>query len=59
VVDELLGMKVVVTPHLPMVDERRPWCERLFTRPWRPWRTTKKVPNPNVYILSSGRCNHQ
>lgn len=36
---------------------RRPWRERLFTRPWRPWRATKtacpQVPDPCAL-----RCGH-
>lgn len=30
----------------------RTWRERLWSWPWRPWRTTKQVvkPDPNVYI---------
>lgn len=37
-------------------ERRRTWRERLFTRPWRPWRATQrvipKVPDPNFYVSS-------
>lgn len=33
----------------------RTWRERLFTRPWRPWVSTKRVYAPKFYKLPGGR----
>lgn len=43
------GMDVIVSNHLPPMYERRGWRERLFQRPWRPWRRLKQIPNNEVY----------
>ena len=49
--------RIVENPYLTVSGEpetvSRPWTERLFTRPWRPWRATKtvvpQVPDPGAY----------
>ena len=43
-------------PDERMVDTRamrRTWRERLFSRPWRPWRKhrTEQVPKEEIYVL--------
>lgn len=39
-------------------EVRRTWKERLFTRPWRPWKATRtvvpKVPMKGGYRLADG-----
>jgi hypothetical protein len=39
---------------------KRTWKERLFTRPWRPFRKTKviQVPNPDLIKTSVGLIGH-
>ena len=39
------GAKLFRVPSAIVV--KRTWRERLFSRPWRPRRTTKTVPNPS------------
>ena len=46
--------------HIEDLIVKRSWRERLFTRPWRPFKRTKVQPifgpDPNVYCLDiSGR----
>lgn len=51
------GMKITTNPNLvvlgPPVTRRRTWKERLFSRPWRPWKSTiterPLVPDREVY----------
>jgi hypothetical protein len=46
------GVKIILTPHLEQdgepVEIKRTWRERLFTRPWQPFKATRthipKVP---------------
>lgn len=38
------GMQVYVHPDFAVV--KRSWKERLFSWPWRPWVSTKQIPNP-------------
>ncbi len=53
-----LGIPIIENEILVVDGEpyqrRRSWRERLFTRPWRPWRATKwvvpKIPDPNIYV---------
>lgn len=37
---------------------KRGWAERLFTRPWQPWVSTKieviYAPDPNIYEIGCG-----
>lgn len=35
-------------------DARRSWTERLFTLPWIPWASTKKVKNMSMIIDRNG-----
>jgi hypothetical protein len=45
-------LKVIENPG--MLDEVcRSWRERLFSRPWKPWRRTKMVPSHEVLIYGS------
>ena len=39
------GAKLFRVPGVIVV--KRTWRERLFSRPWRPWRKTKTVANPS------------
>lgn len=32
----------------------RTWCERLFTLPWKPLKTTKQIYSPQVFMLDDG-----
>ena len=54
------GLRVVTDVNLVEPGEpavvRRPWRERLFTRPWRPWVPTKLVPTmvPRKDVLVVG-----
>lgn len=51
------GMKIITNPNLvvpgPPVTRRRTWKERLFSRPWRPWKTMVTeatwVPDRKIY----------
>ena len=45
-------MKIIPDKWISDLDwAKRPWKERLFTRPWRPWRRQKLVTSPRAYIL--------
>jgi hypothetical protein len=65
-VGHLAGMRVVESPHLMVPggerEVRRSWSERLFARPWRPWRATRRVPvskpDPNVYRIQGMLVGH-
>ena len=40
-------------------EVRRTWKERLFTRPWRPWRKTKHISVPALfYVPRIGYVGH-
>jgi predicted membrane-bound mannosyltransferase len=44
--NDLTGLRIIESPLLTKDEQRtvgRPWRERLFTRPWRPWQATKTV----------------
>lgn len=52
------GMPVAISPHVPQyakkkVTVRRSWRERLFSRPWRPWISTKviEVDDPETPVV--------
>lgn len=55
----LYGRRVYLNPLLTTpgdpVEVRRPWRERLFSRPWRPWAATRtaipQVPSREVFFL--------
>jgi len=57
------GLRVVMSEHMVVfcgiVDTPRPWRERLFSLPWRPWRATKAVPlyrpHPDWLATADGR----
>lgn len=56
--ESLWGTHIVTDPHLTktaVVEVRRTWRERLFSRPWRPWERTKfvtrQVPDDTVYFI--------
>lgn len=40
----------------------RSWKERLFSRPWRPWQKTRKIPkykpDPNLYTFNGKLIGH-
>jgi len=56
----LAGMKVITSEWLTEPGEPvqvpRTWRERLFTRPWQPWRATRthipQVPSTQGYIIN-------
>lgn len=53
--DMLKTMKVTIDPHI--VDShyiKRSWKERLFTKPWEPFKSKKVVYCPIAYILKDG-----
>lgn len=39
------GHDIIIVPDV--VVKKRTWKERLFTFPWKPFKMTKKVPNPS------------
>lgn len=47
---EIVENSMLMTRTAP---RRRSWRERLFSRPWRPWRKfeTVYVPDPNIYKM--------
>ncbi len=55
----LHGLKIIEDINLTIQDGTiiviRPWKERLFTRPWKPWVATKEIvkiiPNPEFFYL--------
>jgi hypothetical protein len=57
---DFAGMRIIESEFLTVPGEpeqrRRTWRQRLFSRPWRPWRATyvfiPQLPNPNVFILN-------
>jgi hypothetical protein len=59
--ETLCGLRVVTNANLVVEDGqeevRRPWRERLFARPWRPFKATKIVtrfkPDPNLYVIGN------
>jgi hypothetical protein len=54
----ILGYKVIESRHMVVTEAiQRTWRERLFSRPWRPWRKTRIIckPDPNVYILDESQ----
>jgi hypothetical protein len=61
----LCGYRLVESPFCTVSEERlvkRSWKERLFTWPWRPWKSTKvvevSVPDPNYYIVDDQVVGH-
>ncbi len=40
------GMEVIILSSTIMVD--RSWRERLWSMPWRPWRSVKWIANPII-----------
>lgn len=46
-----IGLTVPGTPY----EVRRHWGERLFSKPWQPWKATRTVvpqePDPQMYVL--------
>ena len=56
------GCRVIESVYLTEMGEpvivRRSWRERLFSRPWRPWKATKtitpQVPMKGGYCLADG-----
>ena len=57
----LIGMQVRTNPLLtvagPPVKVRRAWRERLFSRPWKPWRATRtvipQIPDPHAMLVGN------
>ena len=57
------GMEVIINIHLTIdgepYEEERSWGERLFTRPWRPFRKTNtvipQIPDNNVYMYKKDK----
>ena len=52
------GMQLLESAYMTVTKEttvKRSWRERLLSRPWRPWKTTKIVvsqePDPNLYRI--------
>lgn len=56
---EWSGRRVITTVYLTVAGEpmtvRRSWRNRLFSRPWRPWKSTytytPQVPSPEVLLV--------
>lgn len=59
----LNGVEIILSPLLTEpgtpVQVQRSWAERLFTRPWRPFRAynywTPQVPRKTVYFAAGGK----
>lgn len=57
---ETAGFKIVESKAMiepgPMEERVRPWSERLWCTPWRPWQATKMVPTvrPRKDVLRVG-----
>ncbi len=57
---DFAGIRIITDVNLVVQlgtrEVERTWKERLLTRPWRPWQTTKKianmVPDANFYMLA-------
>lgn len=50
------GCKVVEVAHLAQTKTiGRSWRERLFSRPWQPWRKLKTVPTGEPVVYADGR----
>ena len=52
-------MKVIYSVHAGawvVTQAQRTWLERLFTFPWKPWKSTKPVRyfKPRSYIIGKG-----
>lgn len=61
----LLGVPVITSRYLTIsttVEVERTWRERLFSWPWRPWRSTRTVtiykPDPLIYETERGLVMH-
>lgn len=37
----------------PLLVVPRPWKQRLFSRPWRPW--VRHQPDPQYYVIGGGK----
>jgi hypothetical protein len=50
------GMRVLVSDYLTDFDlVRRTWKERLFARPWRPWKKYKQIEKPPPYYVNEAQ----
>ena len=48
------GLKVIASINVPDYETvKRTWRERLFTLPWRPFKSTKSVYKPIAYIFNN------
>ena len=59
--DSFHVVRVFESKYMTVPQEvKRTWRERLFTRPFRPFRKTKiiQVPNPNLYRTPFGVYGH-
>ena len=45
--------KTVVPSERWTIQTPRSWRERLFVRPWRPWKKTNTEPDPGFYITAT------
>lgn len=61
----MFNIRIIEEAHCTVSVEEircRPWKERLFGWPWRPWIETKIVtvqqPDPNVYMLNGYMVCH-
>lgn len=62
----LMGMRVITNEMLTEAGEpyqvRRPWRERLLSRPWRPFQATRtivpQVPSKQVYRMNGTLVMH-
>ena len=55
---DVIGMRVMVDDALTEYEwVKRPWRERLLTKPWRPWRSSKRVHKdvPPKYLIDESR----
>ena len=46
----LYTTQILSLPNL-VIDQKRTWKERFFSRPWQPFKKFKKVPDLNIYHL--------
>ena len=53
----IIESRYLIEPGEP-VEVRRTWRERLFTRPWHPWKATRieipQIPSRSYYITGEG-----
>ncbi len=56
-IPELMGIKIIEDYNLIKIIIR-PWKERLFSYPWKPWRRTENVIDESIFKTPFGFVMH-